>query len=58
MKCEAMVYIMGIHLAMGTRLAGIGVGGGHMRRIRTILLPMRPTAPSTLILSPLFNSVG
>jgi hypothetical protein len=57
MKCEPMVYIMGIHLVMGARLAKIRVGGGHLGRIRTILLPMQPTIPPTLILSPLFNSV-
>jgi hypothetical protein len=58
MKREAMVYIMAIHLAMGARLVGIKVGGGRLRRIRAILFPMLPTTPPTLILSPLFNSVG
>jgi hypothetical protein len=58
MKCEAMVYIMAIHLAMGARLVRIGVGGGRLRSIRIILLPMMPTTPPTLILSPLFSSVG
>jgi hypothetical protein len=58
MKREAMVYIMAIHLAMGIRLVGIRVGGGRLRRIGTILLSMQPTTPPTLILSPMFNSVG
>jgi hypothetical protein len=58
MKCEAMVYIMAIRLAMGARLVGIKVGSGHLKRIRTILLLMQPTTPPTLIISPLFNNVG
>jgi hypothetical protein len=58
MKPKVMVYIMTIHLTMGARLTGIGVGGGHLKRIKTILLPMQPTTPPTLILPPLFNSVG
>jgi hypothetical protein len=40
MKHEAMVYIMARRLVMGARLAGIGVGDGCLRRIRTILLLM------------------
>jgi hypothetical protein len=58
MKHEVMVYIMAIHLAMGARLVGIGIGGGHLKKIKTILLPMRPTTPPTLILFPMFISVG
>jgi hypothetical protein len=57
MKHEAMVYIMPIHLIMGTRLAGIRVVSGCLRRIKTILLSMWPTTPPTFILSPSFNSV-
>jgi len=58
MNCEAMVYIMAIHLVMGARLVGIRVGGGHLRMIRKILILMQPNTPPTLILSPLFDSVG
>jgi hypothetical protein len=58
MNYETMVYIMAIHLVMGIRLVGIGVGGGRMKRIKTIFLLMWPTTPPTLILSPLFNIVG
>jgi hypothetical protein len=53
-----MVYIMAIHLAMGTRLVWIGVRGGHLRMIKTIFLLMRPTTPPTFIPSPMFNNVG
>jgi hypothetical protein len=58
MKQVAMVYIMAIHIGMGTRLVGIMVGGGRLRRIKTILLLMQPTTTLTLIFSPLFNNVG
>jgi hypothetical protein len=47
MKCEAMAYIMAIHLTMGARLVGIRVGGGRLGRIGIILLPMQPTTPPT-----------
>jgi len=52
MKLEIIVYIMAIYLTMGARLSGIRVGGGRLKRIKTILLPMRPTTPPTLILPP------
>jgi len=55
MKHEVMVYIMAIHLAMGTRFAG--VGGGFLKKIKTNLLPIWPTTPPTLILSPLLSSI-
>jgi hypothetical protein len=54
MKHKIMVYIMAICLAMGARLAGIKARGGHLKRIRAILLLMGPTTPPTLISSPMF----
>jgi hypothetical protein len=54
MKHETMVCIMAIHLAMGTRLIGIRVGGGHLKRIRVIIFSMQPITSPTLVFSPLF----
>jgi hypothetical protein len=52
MKHEAMVYIIAIHFAMGIRLARIKVGGGHLGRIRTILLLMHHHTSNTYPLPP------
>jgi hypothetical protein len=38
-----MVYITTINLAMKTRFIRVGIGGNGLRRIRTIIIPMRPT---------------
>jgi hypothetical protein len=52
MKCEAIVYIMAICFAMGTRLARIEVQGGCLGRIKTILLPMHHHTSNTYPLPP------
>jgi hypothetical protein len=43
MQGETMVYITTINLTMKTRLTRVGVGGNGLRRIRAIIMPMRPT---------------
>ncbi len=58
MKREVMVCIMAIGIALGTRVARMGVGSGRLRKIRKIFFLMRPATTPTLILSVLFSNVG
>jgi hypothetical protein len=52
-----MVHIMTINLTMKTRLVGVKVGGGDSKKIKAILLLMRPTTFLMHIISPLFNKI-
>jgi hypothetical protein len=57
MQYETMVYIMTINLIVKTRLSGVGVGGNGLRRIRAILLSMKPTTSLAIFLSPLSHKI-
>jgi hypothetical protein len=57
MQYEAMVYIMTINLIVRTRLSGVGVGGSGLKRIRAILLLMKPTTILAIFLSPLSHRI-
>ncbi len=57
MQCKAMVNVMTVNLAMSTRLDGVGIFGGRLRRIRTIPLMMRPTTSLTSLFSSPLNGV-
>jgi hypothetical protein len=52
MQYETMVYIMTINLIVRTRLNGVGVDGSGLRKIRAILLSMKPTTSLVVFLSP------
>jgi hypothetical protein len=52
-----MVYIMTINLIMRTKLSGVGVGGNGLKRIRAILLSMKPTTFLGVFLSPLSHRI-
>jgi hypothetical protein len=52
MQGETMVYITTINLTMKTRLTRVGVGGNGLRKIRAIIVPMKPTICLQHLLSP------
>jgi hypothetical protein len=58
MQYETMAYIMTINLIVKTRLSGVGVGGSGLRRIRAILLSMKPTTSLAVFLSPYPTEYG
>jgi hypothetical protein len=53
MQYETMVYIMTIYLRVRTRLNRVGVGGSGLKRIRAILLSIKPTTSLIVFLSPI-----
>jgi hypothetical protein len=55
MQGETMVYIMTTNLTMKKRLPRVGVGGNGLRRIRVIIIPIRPTTCSNICLLPLIE---
>jgi hypothetical protein len=50
---ETVDRIMTINLIVKTRLNRVGVGGSGLRRIRAILLSLKPTTSLTVFLSPI-----
>jgi hypothetical protein len=50
-----MVHIMTINLKMKTNSVGVKVGGDDLKKIRVILLLMRPTTSLMHVLFALFN---
>jgi hypothetical protein len=52
-----MVHILTINLKMKTSLVGVKVGGDDLKKIRAILLLMRPTTSLMHVFSALFNKI-
>jgi hypothetical protein len=57
-KCETMIGIMPICIAMETWLIRIRVEGYGLRWIKIIFILMRSITPPTLVFSPLFHWIG